>query len=135
MDAASKPATIEEMIAACDDGIYVNRFSAVDVIDPESGMLTGVTRDGCFLIRHGKIDRPVKNFRFTESPAFFLNRLELLGRTERVALGYSPPTIGELGDGRSWPPSGRLTQWPRLPIIVPPMMVRDFNFSALSDAV
>jgi predicted Zn-dependent protease len=132
---SAKAATIDEMIVACDDGIYVNRLSGVEMVDAPSGMLTGVTRDGCFLVRHGKIERPVKNFRFTDSPVFFLNRVEMLGRSERVAFGYMPPTLSETGDGRTWPPSGRLAQWPRLPVIVPPMMVRDFNFSALSDAV
>jgi len=117
--------SIEAMIAKCPDGIYVNRFSSVEMLDMRSGMTTGFTRDGCFLIRNNKIDRPVKNFRFLDSPFFFLNRLVALGPTARAPLGYTPPAPGE-SDTMSWP---------RRPIIVPPMMVQDFNFAALADAV
>jgi predicted Zn-dependent protease len=122
------PTTIEQMIARCEEGIYVNRFSNVDLSDEISGMLTGVTCDGCFLIKKGRIDRPVKNFRFLDSPFFFLNRLEALGPTARAAFGYAPASPSERKYGED-------NQWPRLPMIVPPIMVRDFNFNALADAV
>lgn len=118
-------ATIEEMIANCEEGIYVNRFSDVALLDPKTGMMTGVTRDGCFLIKNGKLVKSVKNFRFTDSPFFAFNRLEMIGTPERVAFGYNAPPGAE----ETW------FRWPRLPVIVPPMMVRDFNFSSLSDAV
>jgi predicted Zn-dependent protease len=117
-------ASIAQMIAQCDEGIYVNRFSNVDLLDKRTAMLTGVTRDGCFLVKRGKIDRPVKNFRFLESPVFILNKLVSLGPPVRAALGYTPSRSG--GESRSWPLP---------PIIVPPLMVRDFNFSSLGDAV
>jgi predicted Zn-dependent protease len=117
--------SIEQMIAQCQEGIYVNRFSAVDLVDPRTGLTTGVTRDGCFLIKNGKIDRSIKNFRFLESPFFFLNNIEALGAPERATFGYTPKSFYEMGPA----------DWPRLPIIVPPMMVRDFNFSSLSDAI
>jgi len=131
----TKTSTVEEMIANCEDGIYVNRFSSVSVVDGKSGLMTGVTRDGCFRIKNGKFDRPIKNFRFIESPMFMFNRLLGIGTPSRVAFGYAPPaTRGWTGFG-SWPPTGRDSRWPMAPIIVPPMMVQDFNFSALSDAV
>jgi predicted Zn-dependent protease len=120
--------TIEQMIAQCQEGIYVNRFSDVQLLDPKTGMMTGVTRDGCFLIKDGKIDRPVKNFRFTDSPWFFLNRIEALGVPGRAAFGYLPPMGGATYEGSP-------DSWPRRPMIVPPMMVQDFNFTALADAV
>jgi predicted Zn-dependent protease len=113
------PTSVEEMIAQCEEGIYVNRFYGVEVVDPRVGLMTGVTRDGCFFIKNGKINKPVKNFRFLDSPFFFFNRVEALGPTHRVALGYTP-TFG---------------YWPLQPIIAPPMMVHDFNFNSLSDAV
>jgi hypothetical protein len=116
--------TVEQMIAACQEGIYVNRFSDVRMVHRESALVTGVTRDGCFLIKDGKITKAVKNFRFLESPFFFLNNIEALGVPKRAAFGYTPPTRGE-----------GIRTWPRPPIVVPPMMVRDFNFSALSDAI
>jgi predicted Zn-dependent protease len=120
------PTSIEEMIANCKEGVYVNRFSDVEMIDRKTGLMTGVTRDGCFFIKNGKIDRAVKNFRILESPFFFLNKIVALGPPERAAFGYTPPAERE---------GGQMTEWPRRPIIVPPMMVRDFNFNALADAV
>jgi predicted Zn-dependent protease len=117
--------SLEEMIAQCQEGIYVNRLSGVDLVDQKTGLITGVTRDGCFLVRNGKIDRPVKNFRFLDSPFFFLNRIKALGVPARAAFGYTPPNNHEEGP----------TDWPRWPMIVPPMMVSDFNFSSLADAV
>jgi len=115
----TKTATIDEMIANCAEGVYVHRFSNVDFVDTRSGLMTGVTRDGCFYVKHGKIDKPIKNFRFLDSPIFAFNRIEMIGTSERVAFG-----------AKSF--SRRI---PRLPVIVPPMMVGDFNFSALADAV
>jgi predicted Zn-dependent protease len=125
--------TVAQMIAQCEDGIYVNRFSSVDTIDRYSGMLTGVTRDGCFLVREGKIERPVKNFRFLASPFFVLNNLIAMGPERRAPYGYVPWTEQE-----RWmtdPEPSYFFDWPRRPMIVPPLMVRDFNFNALVDAV
>jgi predicted Zn-dependent protease len=110
--------SVEEMIASCDDGIYVNRFSDLQPVDSVSGMVTGVTRGGCFLIKDGRIAKPVKNFRILDSPFFFLNNLESVGVTRRVATGFA-----------------RYGSWPLPPVIAPPITVRDFNFVALSDAV
>jgi predicted Zn-dependent protease len=116
--------SIEQMIASCEQGIYVNRLSSVDVLDASNGMMTGVTRDGCFFIKNGKIEKPVKNFRFTDSPWFMLNKIVALGPPVRAPFGYVPPKFLD-----------ELNEWPRRPIIVPPMMVEDFNFSAIADAV
>jgi predicted Zn-dependent protease len=130
MQIAGGDSSIEQMIAKCEEGIYVNRFSDVDLVNLESGLMTGVTQGGCFLVKHGKIDRPVKNFRFMDSPMFVLNKLVALGPSSRATFGYSPPTRVELGLGH-----GFQFEWPRRPMVVPPMMVNDFNFAALSDAV
>jgi len=111
--------TTEEMIASCKEGIYVNRVADIEVVHARSGVMTGVTSGGCFLVRNGKIDKPVKDFRFLDSPYFFLNRLIAVGTSERTAFGYAP-----------WH-----GEWPIAPTIVPPVMVRDFNFSALADNV
>jgi predicted Zn-dependent protease len=123
--AGSQLSTIEEMIGNCEEGIFVHRLADVRAIGRNEGMQTGVTRDGCFLIKNGKINRPVKNFRFTDSPFFFLNRIVAIGKTERSAMGFVSP---------SFEPRYAY-EWPRRPMIVPPVMVRDFNFTALSDAV
>jgi predicted Zn-dependent protease len=121
----TKTATIDQMIANCEFGIYVNRLSDVKLLDEVSGTMTGVTRDGCFLIKNGKIEKSVKNFRFVESPFLAFNKLEMIGTPERAAFGYERPPYKV----------GVWNRWPRWPTIVPPMMIRDFNFSGLSDAV
>jgi predicted Zn-dependent protease len=120
--------TIDEMIARCAEGIYVNRLFGTRLVDPMTGLTTGVTRDGCFLVKDGKISKSVKNFRFLESPFFFLNKIEALGVPERATYGYTPRDYDSNYDSDQ-------NDWPRRPIIVPPMMVRDFNFTALADAV
>jgi predicted Zn-dependent protease len=114
--------TIEDMIAGCKEGVYVNRFSHMEGAgdgDSTSGVMTGVTSGGCFLIRNGKIEKSIKNLRFVESPWLFLNRVEAIGASERTAFGYAP-----------W-----AGEWPIVPTIVPPLMIRDFNFTALADSV
>jgi len=128
----TQTSTVDEMIANCDDGVYVNRLSSVSVLLGErgTGMMTGVTRDGCFYVKHGKIERPIKNFQFIESPFLAFNRIEAIGTPERVPFGINAPTT-MMQKGLY----GRQPRWPRPPMIVPPLMIRDFNFSALSDAV
>ena len=111
--------SVDEMIANAVEAIYVNRVTDIEILDGRSGLMTGVTQGGCFLVHHGKIDKAVKDFRFAESLYFILNRLVAIGSAERTAFGYSP-----------WH-----GEWPVAPTIVPPLMVRDFNFVALADAV
>ncbi len=119
--------SIEDMIKACPEGILVNRVSNIEVSNALTGVVTGLTCDGCFLVKQGRIDHPVKNFRFSDSPWFFLNNILAMGVPVRAALGYTPPAAAE--------GYGDVTAWPRRPIIVPPMMVQDFNFTSLVEAV
>jgi len=119
--------SIEEMIAQCDRGIYVHRLSQIDLVDRHSGSMLGTTRDGCFLIKDGKIQTPIVNLRFYDSPFLAFNRVLAIGAPERVAFG--PPTPPPFSD------QDPMELWPHAPVVVPPLMVRDFNFSALADAV
>jgi len=114
--------TIEDMIAHCKEAIYVNRFAQVSHTgdDPTSGMLTGITSGACLLIRNGKIEKSIRPLRFVASPWFFLNQLEAIGSSQRTAFGYAPWA------GNSWPIA---------PTIVPPLMIREFNFTAMADAI
>ncbi len=59
--------SIDSLIASVNRGVYVTRFHYVNVEDPISVMLTGMTRDGTFLIENGRLTRPLKNLRFTQS--------------------------------------------------------------------
>ena len=97
----------DELVAGCARGILITHFFYIRSLDPRTVLQTGLTRDGAFLIEDGKIVRPLKNFRWNESPLLMLNRLEEIGRPELTA-------------------SGRL---------MPAVRVSRFNFSSLSDAV
>jgi predicted Zn-dependent protease len=104
--------TLEELIAGTKKGILVTRLYYIRDVDPQSLLLTGLTRDGTFYIENGKILYPVKNFRFNESPVIMLNNLEEIGITER--------TVSEESNNN---------------YLLPPLKVRDFTFTSLSDAV
>jgi len=73
-------ATVEDMIAATDRGLFVTRFHYTNVIHPLKTVITGMTRDGTFLIERGKITKPVKNLRFTESVLEALSSVEMIGK-------------------------------------------------------
>jgi predicted Zn-dependent protease len=102
--------SIDRMIATTQRGLLVTRFSNVELVDINSMMLTGYTRDGVWLIQDGKISRALKNLRFQESPLFVFNNLAELGPSQRVF-------------------------HPESPAVVPPAKVRDFNFTGLVDIV
>lgn len=98
--------SLEELIKGTEKGILVTRFWYIRSVDPQTLLLTGLTRDGTFYIENGEIKFPIKNFRFNESPVIMLNNVEALGK---------PVRSGDL--------------------LIPPMKIRDFTFTSLSDAV
>lgn len=105
-------ASLEDMIKSTKKGILVTRTWYLRMVDPQSLLITGLTRDGTFYVENGKVMYPVKNFRFNESPVTMLNNIEELGKSERIA-GDEAAVI----------------------MMIPPMKIRDFNFTSLSDAV
>ena len=112
MIVAGGTATLEEMIASTKQGILVTKLWYIREVDPQTLLLTGLTRDGTFYIENGKIKHPVKNFRFNESPVIMLSNLETLGKPQRVVSTESNQNY-----------------------MMPPMKIREFTFSSLSDAV
>jgi len=104
--------SLEDMIKSTKQGILVTKLWYIRTVDPQTLLLTGLTRDGTFYIENGKIKHPVKNFRFNESPIIMLNNLETLGKPERVVSTESERNY-----------------------MIPPMKIREFTFSSLSDAV
>ncbi|MSQ14569.1 MAG: TldD/PmbA family protein [Dehalococcoidia bacterium] len=74
----------EEMLASTKHGIWVTRFHYTRVVHPMTLHVTGMTRDGTFLIRDGEIVAPVKNLRFTQSYLEALNNVEAIGRETRL---------------------------------------------------
>ncbi|MDQ6479137.1 TldD/PmbA family protein [Dyadobacter sp. LHD-138] len=98
--------SLADLIKGTEKGILVTRLWYIRAVDPQTLLYTGLTRDGTFYIENGQIKYPVKNFRFNESPVIMLNNLEAAGKPVRA--------------------SGNL---------VPPLKIRDFTFTSLSDAV
>jgi len=82
--------TVEEMIASTDRGLYVTRFHYTRVVHPREAVITGMTRDGTFLIENGEITTPVQNLRFIQSYVEALARVEMVGReVHRERPGFS----------------------------------------------
>lgn len=73
-------ATIDELISSVERGVYVTRFHYVNVEDPLPATLTGMTRDGTFLIKDGALGAPLKNQRFTQSAVAAMNGVRAVTR-------------------------------------------------------
>jgi predicted Zn-dependent protease len=75
--------TIEEMIAGTERGLYVTRFWYTRTVHPREAVVTGMTRDGTFLIENGELTTPVRKLRFTQSYIQALSGVEAVGREAR----------------------------------------------------
>ncbi len=76
-------ASLEEMVAGTERGLLVTRFHYANVVHPIASVITGMTRDGTFLIERGAVTRPVRNLRFTQSILEALGNVVAVGsRTE-----------------------------------------------------
>jgi PmbA protein len=100
--------SLEEMIRSTDRGILVTRLWYIREVDPYEKVLTGMTRDGTFLIEGGKVTGGLRNFRFNQSILEMLSNVEMLGPAART----SGEEIFEM--------------------VVPAMKVRDFRFSEVT---
>jgi predicted Zn-dependent protease len=103
----------DDLVRSTENGVLVTRFWYIRTVDPQTLLLTGLTRDGLFEIKDGKISKPIKNFRFNESPINVLKNVLEIGKPEN-AVG------SEAGE---------------MQIFAPALKVKDFNFSSISDAV
>jgi predicted Zn-dependent protease len=84
-------ATVDDMVAATDRGILVTRFHYTNIVHEKQTIFTGMTRDGTFLIEGGKIARPVKNLRFTQSIIEALSNVQMIGKDgQLVEYTYVP---------------------------------------------
>ena len=109
---AGGTASLDDLIKSTERGILVSRLWYIRLVDPQTLLLTGLTRDGTFYIENGQVKFPIKNMRFNESPIIMLNNVEALGKPERSI---------SVESYRSY--------------LIPPMKIRDFTFTSLSDAV
>ena len=98
--------TLDDLISSTDRAVLVTRFWYIRFVDPQSLLLTGLTRDGTFWVENGRIQHAIKNFRFNESPMAVLNKITDM--SESVHVGGS---------------------------MVPAIRASEFTFSSLSDAV
>ncbi|MBN1232505.1 MAG: TldD/PmbA family protein [Candidatus Coatesbacteria bacterium] len=80
--------SVKEMIASTDKGILVTHLHYTNILNPADLTLTGMTRDGTFLIEKGKIKHPVRNYRFTESLINVFNNVELLSKDRKYVSGF-----------------------------------------------
>jgi PmbA protein len=78
-------AGLDDMIRAVGRGLLVSRFHYSNVVHPRDAVITGMTRDGTWLIEDGEIRHPVKNFRFTQSIIDALRDVEMVGRDTELA--------------------------------------------------
>ncbi|MGA9350976.1 MAG: TldD/PmbA family protein [Anaerolineae bacterium] len=74
----------EEMLASMERGLWVTRFHYTVPVHPKLSIVTGMTRDGTFLVEKGEISYPIKNLRFTQSYVEALANVELVGRTTKL---------------------------------------------------
>jgi len=104
-------ATKEEMLASTERGIWVTRFHYTNPVHPVKTVLTGMTRDGTFLIEDGHITRPLKNLRFTQSILDAFGQADMLG--SELALVKSG--------------------WGNLAVCAPAAKIRGFEFTGTTE--
>ena len=107
-------ASLDDMIARTDRGLLLTCLWFIREVDPQSLLLTGLTRDGVYLVEHGEVTAAVNNFRFNESPVAMLGRVTEAGATARAL-------------PREW--SDYFTR-----AAMPPLRVDGFNMSSVSQA-
>lgn len=81
-------ATLDEMIASTARGLLVTRFHYTRPVHPRDAVITGLTRDGTFLIENGEVAYPIKNLRYTQSYLAALAKTEMVGRELKLLGGY-----------------------------------------------
>ncbi|MER6328419.1 TldD/PmbA family protein [Streptomyces sp. NPDC001034] len=107
--------SLDEMVADTEHGLLLTCLWYIREVDPATLLLTGLTRDGVYLVENGEVTGQVNNFRFNESPVELLRRAIEAGRTEKTL-------PREWGD---W-----FTR-----AAMPPLRVPDFNMSSVSQGV
>jgi predicted Zn-dependent protease len=107
-------ATLPEMVAATERGLLLTSLWYIREVDPQTLLLTGLTRDGVYLVEDGRVRGAVNNFRFNESPVSLLHRITEVGRTEATL-------------------PRELSDYFRR-VAMPPVRVPDFHMSTVSPA-
>ena len=81
--------SLDEMIETCELGVLVTRFHYINgFLDTRNAVLTGMTRDGTYLVKDGKIKHAVKNLRFTQNMLQAFSKLEMLGKEQKTVASW-----------------------------------------------
>jgi predicted Zn-dependent protease len=103
---------LEDLVKTVDNGLLLTTLWYIRMVDPNSLLLTGLTRDGVYYVKNGEVQGATNNFRWNDSPVSALSRIAHAGATE-----WTQP--------REW--AGDMTS-----MSVPPMVIKDFNMSTVS---
>jgi predicted Zn-dependent protease len=114
LDAPGGAGSLDDLVAGTDRGLLLTSLWYIREVDPQTLLLTGLTRDGVYLVEHGEVTGAVNNFRFNESPVAMLGRVAEAGATV--------PALP-----REW--SDYFTR-----TAMPPLRVAGFNMSSVSQA-
>jgi predicted Zn-dependent protease len=116
IESSQAPVSLEDMIKSMDRGLLLGRFWYIRSVDPRMLLQTGLTRDGIWYIENGKIQYPVRNFRFNQSVIELLapGNVDMIGKSERV--GSSEGQGGNAG-------------------LLPALKVKKFHLTSQSEAV
>jgi predicted Zn-dependent protease len=116
MESSAPPVSLDDMIRSMDRGLLLGRFWYIRNVDARTALQTGLTRDGIWYIEKGKIQYPVKNFRFNQSLMELLapGNVDMIGKPERVG-----SSEGQGGNAA----------------LLPALKVNKFHFSSQSEAV
>jgi predicted Zn-dependent protease len=116
LESSRTPASQNDMIRDTTKGLLVSRFWYLRSVDPRTALITGLTRDGVWYIENGKVQYPVRNFRFNQSLLQMLapGNVDMIGSSERVSSSES------LGSDSSF---------------LPALKIKEFNFTSQSEAV
>jgi predicted Zn-dependent protease len=86
-------ASRDDLVGGLDRGLIVTRFHYTNPVHPKLAIVTGMTRDGLFLVERGEIVGPVRNLRFTQSYLAALAGVEAVGRDRRRVAGDFSPVV------------------------------------------
>jgi predicted Zn-dependent protease len=115
LEVESGTGTLDDLVAGTERGLLVTSLWYIRLVDPQSLLLTGLTRDGVYLVENGEITGAVNNFRWNESP------IDLLGRFTHAS-----------GTTRSFSREWGADYFPRT--ATPALRIPDFNMSSVSQA-
>ncbi len=85
--------SIDDLVSGVDKGILIRRFWYIRFVDQKTMKLTGMTRDGVFLVENGKIVKPLKDFRFNWRPLELFSNILRIGSQQRKGAGLIPPVV------------------------------------------